>query len=150
MNYEEQTVNHLLVYLFNDILRIEEHALRIPPYLNLSMREFHVIQAVCHAGEKNSMSDIAQTLGVTVGTLTVSVNTLIKKGYIIKQRSTTDRRMVLVFPTDLGIDVTKHHDAFHTEMTQAVTSFLPKEQLSTLITTLEAIESYFNSKEKSK
>lgn len=147
MNTDEKTINNLLVYLFNDILRIEEQALRVAPYLNLSMREFHVIQAVCHAGPKNTMSDIAQALGVTTGTITVSVNTLIKKGYLRKNRSQVDKRVVLVFPTALGDQVTLHHDAFHTEMTQAITAHMPPDQLKVLIATLETVEHYFNSKE---
>ncbi len=148
MNLEEKTVNHLLVHLFNDILRIEEQALRIAPYENLSLKEFHVVQAVCHCGDHNTMSDIAQFLHITSGSLTVSVDTLIRKGYLYKERSKKDKRVVLVFPTKLGVEVTAHHDAFHKEMTQEVLAFLPADQLRTLIDTLQNIESYFNSKEK--
>ncbi len=144
---ESKTINNLLVHLFNDILRIEEEALRIPPYENLSMSEFHVIQAVCHIENNNSMSTIAEALHITVGSLTVAVNTLIKKGYLVKKRWDKDKRVVLVSPTPLGLEVTKHHDAFHKEMTQSIVSYLPENQLALLIDTLKGIDAYFNSKE---
>ena len=40
------SINHMLVHLFNDILRIEETALRDSGISELSMREIHLLQAV--------------------------------------------------------------------------------------------------------
>ena len=77
-----QALNHVLVRLFNDILMIEERALCTGEFKDLSVKEMHVLEAVGGAGEENNMSSIAQRLKVTTGTLTVSVQTLCRKGYL--------------------------------------------------------------------
>ena len=55
------------------------------------------------------MSAVARALSVTVGTLTISVNSLVKKGYVIRQRSSEDRRVVLISLSARGRDVFTHH-----------------------------------------
>ena len=81
-----ETVNDVLVNLFNEIMDIEERALITPEYKDISVNDMHVIEAV---GIRNprSMSAIAKDLSVTVGTLTIAVNHLVKKGYINRGRS---------------------------------------------------------------
>ena len=61
------SINHMLVHLFNDILRIEETALRDSGISELSMREIHLLQAVMEAGDQNTMTSVAARLHVTVG-----------------------------------------------------------------------------------
>ena len=80
-----ETVNDVLVNLFNEIMDIEERALITPEYKDISVNDMHVIEAV---GIRNprSMSAIAKDLSVTVGTLTIAVNHLVKKGYINRGR----------------------------------------------------------------
>ena len=70
-----ETVNDVLVNLFNEIMDIEERALITPEYKDISVNDMHVIEAV---GIRNprSMSAIAKDLSVTVGTLTIAVNHL--------------------------------------------------------------------------
>ena len=48
------------------------------------------------------MSTVARELNVTVGTLTIAVNNLVKKGYIQRMRSQEDRRVVLISLTEQG------------------------------------------------
>lgn len=87
----EDRLNQVLVHLFNDALRIEERSLAgCAPML--SLREVHVIEALCAAGENNTMSALAARLHVTVGSLTVAVSTLARKGYCRRERDTADRR----------------------------------------------------------
>ena len=60
-----ETVNDVLVNLFNEIMDIEERALITPEYKDISVNDMHVIEAV---GIRNprSMSAIAKDLSVTV------------------------------------------------------------------------------------
>ena len=75
-------IDQVLVHLFNDILRIEEESLHRRGVHGLSMREIHVLQAIMESGEENTMSAVAARLHVTVGSLTVAINTLVRKGYV--------------------------------------------------------------------
>ena len=148
MNQNECMIDKVLVHLFNDLLRIEEKTLQkhVGP---LSMREVHIIEAVCAAqAEDNTMTVLAATLRVTVGSLTVAIKTLERKGYVQRQRSDTDRRRAHVIPLPPAIEVEQHHRAFHSRMVNAVTSAVPSSQLDVLISSLHAISDYFYDQEE--
>lgn len=148
MDQNETMIDKVLVHLFNDLLRIEEKTLQkhVGP---LSMREVHIIDAVCTAQqEDNTMTVLAATLRVTVGSLTVAIKTLERKGYVIRKRSETDKRRVHVLPLPPALEVEKHHRAFHSRMVDAVTNAVPPEQLDVLIQSLHGIYNYFYDQEE--
>lgn len=148
MDQNESMIDKVLVHLFNDLLRIEERTLQ--KYVGpLSMREVHIIEAVCAAQqEDNTMTVLAATLRVTVGSLTVAIKTLERKGYVIRRRSETDKRRVHVLPLPPALEVEKHHRAFHRRMVDAVTTAVPPEQLDVLIQSLHGIYNYFYDQEE--
>lgn len=87
-----ETVNDYLVSVFNDILTIEEselknHNLMIYPLRRCTQSK----QLVC---TRKTSSEVAKELSITVGTLTVAINNLVKKGYVERLRSEDDRRVV--------------------------------------------------------
>ena len=98
-NYEAW--NHLLVELFRDILDIEEKAVITSEFKDITNNDMHIMEVVGKTDAKN-MSAIAKALSVTVGTLTIAVNNLVKKGYVQRVRSEKDRRVVLVSLTEKG------------------------------------------------
>ena len=89
------TLNEVLVNLFRDVMEIEQRALESSEFQDLTNNDMHVIEAIGIQEPKN-MSTIARTLSVTVGTLTIAMNSLVKKGYVIRQRGQTDRRVVYI------------------------------------------------------
>ena len=144
------SIDRVLVHLFNDILRIEENALRDSGVRELSMREIHILQAVEEAGVQNTMSAVAAQLHVTVGSLTVAVNTLARKGYLTRQRSAEDKRRIHLLLTPKAEEVNRLHEAFHHQMTDAVMQAIPLEQLDLLCTTLDNVTTYFQSQERNR
>ena len=72
----EQTLNEILVKLFRNINAIEEQAIRTEEYKNVTTNDMHVIEALGIGSPKN-MTAVAKELGVTTGTLTISVNSLV-------------------------------------------------------------------------
>ena len=148
MNHNESMIDKVLVHLFNDLLRIEEKTLQ-KHVGALSMREVHIIEAVCAAqSDDNTMTVLAATLRVTVGSLTVAIKTLERKGYVTRRRSDTDKRRVHVLPLPPALEVEKHHRAFHSRMVDAVTTAVPPEQLDVLLQSLHAIYDYFYDQEE--
>ena len=148
MNQNESMIDRVLVHLFNDLLRIEEKTLQ-KQVADLSMREVHIIEAVCAAQqEDNTMTVLAATLRVTVGSLTVAIKTLERKGYVQRLRSDSDKRRVHVIPLPPALEVEQHHRAFHRRMVDAVTSAVPLEELDVLIKSLHAIYDYFYDQEE--
>ena len=148
MNQNESMIDRVLVHLFNDLLRIEEKTLQ-KQVGDLSMREVHIIEAVCAAqAEDNTMTVLAAMLRVTVGSLTVAIKTLERKGYVIRMRSDTDKRRVHVLPLPPALEVEKHHREFHRRMVDAVTHAIPADQLDVLIEGLRGINDYFYGQEE--
>ena len=148
MNQNETMIDKVLVHLFNDLLRIEERTLQ-KQCSGLSMREIHIIEAVCRAQEDdNTMTVLAATLRITAGSLTVAVSTLIRKGYLERRQSASDKRRVHVLPTPAALEVEKHHREFHRRMVDAVTHAIPADQLDVLIEGLRGINDYFYGQEE--
>ena len=141
MNHYE-AINDVLVNLFNEILDLEERALITPEYKNISVNDMHIIDAVGIREQKN-MSTVAKVLNVTVGTLTIAVNNLVKKGYIQRMRSQEDRRVVLISLTETGEKAYHHHKDFHEKMVLAVLKGLNVEETEALTTALTKLQEFF-------
>ena len=74
------TLNRVLVKLFNDILELEEKAIITGEFKDISVNDMHIIEAI-GIGEGKNMSTIAKAVGITVGSLTIAMNGLVKKDY---------------------------------------------------------------------
>lgn len=142
MNDAYETLNALLVRLFNNILTYEERALITEEFKDITLNDMHVIEAI-GMNQRRNMSSIAGTLEVTVGTLTIAMNNLVKKGYVKRSRSAKDRRVVLVSLTDKGEKAFNHHVAYHEEMIKAIMNKLEGEKLEVLIEALHGVQEFF-------
>ena len=111
-------LNRLLVNLFNKVLETESRAVTTGDFMDISNNDMHIIDAI-GVDEPQNMSSIAAKRMVTVGTLTVNMNSLEKKGYIKRERSTEDKRVVYVTLTEKGRKAFFHHRDFHKEMIKA-------------------------------
>ena len=140
-----ETINNMLVVLFNHIMDIEQRSLITEEFSDITNNDMHIIEAI-GIDEPRNMSSVARTLSVTVGPLTIAVNNLVKKGYVERSRSTKDRRVVLIRLSPRGRKAYDHHKAFHQEMIDAVMNQLTEEQLHVLILTLKKLDGYFSSK----
>ncbi|WP_294371233.1 MarR family winged helix-turn-helix transcriptional regulator [uncultured Clostridium sp.] len=145
MNKPTVIINELLVELFNDVLQIEEYSLKSGPISDLSITEVHTIEAIGMYDEK-PMSEIAQILKITVGTLTTAINKLIKKEYVQRKRIEEDRRVVLIKLTKRGKLAYRIHEKFHKDMVNTAIEGLDEEQEKILINALTEINVFFKKK----
>lgn len=144
MSESKKILNELLVDVFNHILTIEEDVLR-KEGVTLSMTEVHVLEAIRNT-KNPTMTNVSKKLRVTIGTLTTSINTLVKKGYVFRERREDDRRVVLLSLTDEALKVMEIHDKFHDEMIAAVFKDLSLEEDKVLIKSLRNVKNYFKTK----
>lgn len=140
------TFNDVLVNLFNEIMDIEAKAIITPEFQDITNNDMHVIEAVGVDAPRN-MSSVAKSLSVTVGTLTIAVNNLVKKGYIHRVRSSEDRRVVLISLTDKGQKAYYHHKKFHEDMVSSLIKGLSEQETSTLVAALTNLREFFRSYE---
>lgn len=141
-NYE--TFNEVLVRLFRDIMDIEQKAIITSEFEDITNNDMHVIEAI-GIGEPKNMSSIARELSVTVGTLTIAMNSLVKKGYVERTRGKEDRRVVYISLSDKGRKAYEHHAQFHREMINGITADLTKDELEALIRALTKLNHWFRS-----
>lgn len=136
------TLNEVLVRLFRDINAIEERAIKTGEYRELTVNDMHVIEAI-DVREPKNMTTVARALSVTTGTLTISVNSLVKKGYVERTRSEEDRRVVLVSLTGKGRKAFACHAGFHQRMIEAVLEGLDAGEQEVLERALRKLNRFF-------
>lgn len=140
-----ETLNELLVGLFHNVMDIEEKALITEEFKDMTNNDIHVMEAIGIGSPKN-MSAIAKELSVTVGTLTISMNSLVKKGYVLRERGVLDRRVVYISLSDKGKRAYEHHARFHREMIEAIIKGLDEEQKDLLADALTKLNLFFINK----
>lgn len=134
-------VNELLAEIYSDITKIEEQALKQGEFKDLSITEIHTIEVIGMYGAK-TMSEIAYELDITTGTLTTAVDRLIKKDYMERKRSETDRRMVYVNLTRKGKLAYRVHEKFHTDMVKKIVTEFTEQEETVLINGLNKLNSH--------
>jgi DNA-binding MarR family transcriptional regulator len=145
MDKDKRVINEILVDIFNDILTIEQTAIRNERFNDISITEVHTLEAI-GMYEAKSMSQIASTLKITVGTLTTAVSNLVKKEYVERKRLEEDRRVVLVQLTRKGKLVYRFHEKFHDNMVNQIITGINDNEKEVLIVALEKINKFFKQK----
>lgn len=138
----DETLNELLVRIFKDIMEIEGHCLCRGEFADMTYNDFHVIEAI-GLQEPKSMKTVAGLMDVTTGTLTKAMDGLTDKGYVIRERSKQDKRVVWVYLTEKGKAAYKHHEKFHRDMIESVKGELNEQETTVLIYTLAKLIDYF-------
>ncbi|MCC5894930.1 MAG: winged helix-turn-helix transcriptional regulator [Alkalibacterium sp.] len=134
-------INGYLVSIFNDVLMIEERTLQSSQFKDVSIKEMHTIDAI-GMYQEHTTSEVAKKLGITVGTLTVSVNNLVRKEYVIRVRSETDRRVVKLALTKNGRLLYRLHDKFHRDMVRETLQEMSEEEAEVLMKGLLNLHSF--------
>ncbi len=137
-----RVLNETLVQLFNNVMSIEEKAVITEEYRDITNNDMHIIEAI-GIEEPRRMSDIAKRLDVTMGTLTTNMNSLEDKGYIVRERSTADKRVVLVVLTPKGKKAFYHHRGFHRDMIKAIVKGLDEDEMKVMIKCLLNLNEFF-------
>ncbi|AEB74727.1 MarR family winged helix-turn-helix transcriptional regulator [Clostridium botulinum] len=135
-------LNELLVDTFNEILTIEQTALKSGKLNDLSVTEVHTIETI-GMYKSRTMSEIAGDLGITVGTLTTAINNLVKKEYVERKRDENDRRVVKVVLTKKGKLAYRVHEKFHSDMVNATIDGLTETQEKVLADALSKLNDFF-------
>ena len=137
-----QTLNDVLVNLFRDIMDLEQKAIITDEFKDISNNDMHIIDAIGEDGCK-SMSTVAKALSVTVGTLTIAINSLVKKGYVSRERSEEERRVVLLSLSEKGKRAFLHHKKFHDAMIRKVLEGLNEQGTEVLVKALQNLRGFF-------
>jgi MarR family transcriptional regulator len=151
MNEFDNELNKMLVDTFRSILKIEEISLQDKGLQDLSISEMHLLEAVGKNKEEGrTVSDIAEELKITPPSVTNAINKLEKKGYVQKNRSKKDGRVVYITLTRLGKKMDSVHKYFHEQMIRSINKELNAKEKEIFLKGLKGINDYFNSKTQKK
>ena len=143
----KKTLNSLLVTAFQDVLDIEEKTLITGEFTDITMNDMHVIEAIGD-GEPKTSSTVAKQLSVTMGTLTKAIDRLTKNDYVLRERSETDKRLVLLSLKEKGKRAFERHQKCHEGLIQSVVSQFDPEEGDFLARTLHGVIGYLKDNEE--
>lgn len=134
-------LNELLINLFTNVMDAEAKAVITEEFKDITNNDLHIVEAI---GIENprKMSDIAKKLNVTAGTLTTNINSLEEKGYLVRERSTQDKRVVCVILTEKGRKAFFHHRDYHKRMIRAIVKDLREDEREILVRCLRTLNHF--------
>lgn len=144
----DNILNTLLIKLFHDIMNIEEEVLTSGEFTDITIKDMHVIEAIGR-GEPKPSSVVAKRLSITMGTLTKSIDRLARTGYVLRERSDEDKRLVLLSLTERGIKADERHQKFHEDMIRAALAQFDEKETQILLESLGGLADYFAGQKKS-
>ncbi len=136
------TINEMLVNLFTEVWEAEEKAIITDEFKDITNNDMHIIEAI-GLGDGNNMTRIANKLHITIGALSTSMNSLVQKDYVVRERSETDRRVVNIKLTQKGEAAFHHHQQYHIQLTEAVLNDLSEEEIPVLTNVLGKLTTFF-------
>jgi len=141
-------LNDLLVGAYRSVLKLEESILRsVEDQLDLSISELHMLDAISKGGTRGLIiSDIAQKLEITLPSVTVAINKMVKKGYVQKLRSQKDGRVIHVILTRQGQRISMAHRYFHEQMVRSVAGTISPEEKKVLLMGMRNLNFFFKRK----
>lgn len=139
-------LNELLVSTYREITRIEELVLRSLSKDTLSIAELHILDVVGRDG--CTVTEIAQSMAISMPSATIAVKKLEKKGYVTKEKDPEDARRVCIRLTLLGRRAEAAHRWFHRQMVHNVEKSFDPEEREMLLHVIKEMNVFFREKAK--
>ncbi len=124
-----------LLHFYNGFASWESSVIRSS---DLTVSEAHAIE-VLGQHEQMNMKNLARKLGVTTGTVTVTVDRLEKKEYARRGSTREDRRVYLISLTERGQQAFAEHHQYHLRLTEHLLASLPEDEAAQLLKILQKI-----------
>lgn len=137
-----EIINDTLVRLVREVWQLEERAITQDEFSDITNNDMHIIEAIGF-DDYGSMSAVAKKLGITAGSLTIAINGLVNKKYVIRERAEADRRRVYIYLSEKGQRAYIHHATFHQRLTTAVLSKLHADEVPVLLKSLQSLNEFF-------
>ena len=134
-------LNELISRAFSDISGAEQRAISDAGFDNISVHEAHTVEAIGLYMPK-TMSAVAEKLNITMGTLTVCINILMRKGIVVKKRSDLDKRVFMLTLTSEGRRLYRVHQRFHLELVSSLIADLSDYEADMFLDALSSLNRF--------
>jgi DNA-binding MarR family transcriptional regulator len=144
MDTFNRELNQLLVMAYRKINKLEEGILNSVSGMDLSISEMHLLEAVGEKkGEGIPLYELAQRMELSPPTVTVAINKLSKKGFVVKSKSERDKRSVIVELTRIGKKMNAAHRYFHEQMVRDIDKLLTPTEREGLLRGIQLLNQFF-------
>lgn len=137
---ERDSISSLLVNCVNIAYDLQAQQLKYTKFSYLSLSELHVLEAISLEKE-TTMTNVANRLLITVGSLTTAINKLIEKGVVERSRQLEDRRIVILKLTKEGQEALKLHQSIHEAIDAIIDDCVGTKNREWVETTIKEISS---------
>lgn len=141
-------LNKLLKEIFYKILRLQEKEVSKATNSNISRTEMHMIETI-EDSPTATLTDIAEELGITKATASVSASRLEEKKYIEKVKTENDKRLNILTLTEKGKVCYSKHKHFHDMMIERLLRDFKISEYPGLLVSLQGLADFFKGFEKS-
>lgn len=135
----DQALNHVIVEFYEKLSSWEHAIVRDKGF---SLSQIHTIELLGVQGALR-MTELADKIGVTTGTLTVQIDKMVESQWVIRRPHETDRRSILVELTEKGQALFLEHDALHLQLTMNLTANMTTVERSLLLDLLTRMNQAF-------
>jgi len=142
-NITSQSIRNLFFEFQSNLMFYERKFLKKFQINDITPNEAKILHLIGTL-ENKSMSEIADKLKVTYGTLSTTINSLVKKGYLIRTRHKPDRRVIVLYLTKKCTDIIKRHEIFHFELINQLITSLSREKVIILSEILSKLNQIIN------
>ncbi len=125
--------------------RLEDEALKSSGFDDLARAEISAIMAI-GTGRPKTMTHVANILEIKVSSLTVTINKLVKKGYVQRLRADRDRRIVKIGLSAKGIAAANKTEGFLEELLQGLEEEIGADRLKNFASTIGDINQHLLTK----
>ncbi len=133
-------LNDAIISVYEKIGRVES-LMNEKSAWNLTINEIHILEKISENPGTN-IRNLAELLGVTTATVTVAVQKLQKKGYVIKEKSPSDLRGVVLSLSQEGTKVVRSHNIFHIRMVRSMSAGLTGYEKEVLYKSLAKLDGH--------
>lgn len=133
-------LEEILANSYRQIISNEEKILK--SLGDLGMKEFYTLDVIANTtkNKTNTSNNIAKVLGITAGTLTTNLDRLTEKGYVYKDKNSSDKRVVMVYLTPSGTALRKKRENAHRKLISTAISRLSDTEKVALVSALNKLE----------
>lgn len=133
-----EELTQLLVEFYERFSSWEQGVVKGSP---ITLPQMHTLEVLGAQGQMR-MKELAETMGVTTGSLTVLVDRLVTSGLVAREPNELDRRSIMVRLTTEGEKLFQEHHDLHNQLTHELVNALDPEETEALLRILKKINSH--------
>ena len=140
--YSDRLYNFFMQLLIDENKNFDHH------YGKLTMNEVHIISHIA-PDEEVMISELAVRLNLSLSSTSIAVDNLIKKKFLLRKRSESDRRKVLISLGNFGREIYLSHSEFHKTRLSGISNGICEKDLNIFFDVIEKMEKNLKSENNS-